>query len=102
MANLERRFAKIPRRRHPEKSRAILEGRSDFQHGDSVRFYRQAREDNRQARSKSAAIRRAESASPRRAPQDRAPAQMLRKPALPVEETNARRFRRKARALVRV
>src|SRR5258708_39699866 len=95
MAFLDRRFAKTPRPKRPEESRAILEGREDSRSDDSLRCSRQAHADKRQARSKSAAIRRVESANPPRVPQAPAPRRMLTKPVLPVEETRARRSRRK-------
>src|SRR6476660_1131454 len=102
MAFLDRRFAKTPRPKHPEESRAISADREDSRSDDSLRSSRQAHVDNRQARSKSAAIRRVESASPPRVPQARAPRQMPTRPALPVEETSARRSLRKESARVRL
>src|SRR5947207_1853574 len=101
MAIVDQRFAKTPRPKRPEESRAISAGREDSRRDDSLRCCRQAHADKRQARSKSAAIRRVESANPPRVPQARAPMRMLTKPAPPVEETSAQRSRRKGRALVR-
>src|SRR5947207_9081476 len=101
MAIVDRRFAKTPRQKRPEELRAISAGREDFRCDDSLRCSRQAHADKRQARSKSAAIRRVESANPPRVPQAPAPMRMLTKPAPPVEETSARRSRRKALAPVR-
>src|SRR6059058_218551 len=101
MAIVDRRFAKIPRLKRPEESRAISAGREDSRCDDSLRSSRQAHADKRQARSKCAAIGRVESANPLRVPQAPAPMRMLTKPAPPVEETSARRSPRKARALVR-
>ena len=77
MAFLDRRFAKIPRPKRPEESRAISGGREDSRFDDSLRSSRQAHADNRQARSKSVAIRRVELASRRRVPQDPARMRML-------------------------
>src|SRR6188474_3055673 len=102
VAFLDQRFAKIPRPKHPEGWRAISAGREDSRSDDSLLSSRQAHADNRQVRSKSAAIRRVESASPPRVPQARAPRQMLTKLAPPVEETSARQSRRKAPVLVRL
>src|SRR6184192_1577872 len=101
MAIVDRRSAKTPRPKRPEELRAISAGREDSRCDDSLRFSRQAHADKRQARSKSAAIRRVESANPSHVPQAPAPIRMLTKPAPAVEETSARRSRRKARALVR-
>src|SRR5207244_11938529 len=98
---LDRRFAKSPVPKRPEESRAISAVREDSRCDDSLRCSRQAHADKRQARSKSAAIRRVESANPPRVPQAPAPIRMLTKPAPPVEETSARRSRRKALAPVR-
>src|SRR4029077_4488545 len=102
MAILDRRFAKTPRPKRPEESRAISASREDSRCDDSLRFSRQAHADKRQARSKSAASRRVELASRPRVPQAPAPMRMLTRPAPPVEETNVRRSRRKERALVRL
>src|SRR6478736_6562484 len=102
MATVDRRFAKTPRPKRPEESRAISAGREDSRCDDSLRSSRQALADNRQARSKFAVSRRVESASPPRVPQAPAPMRMLTKPAPPVEETSARQSRRKERALVRL
>src|SRR6266536_4400182 len=101
MAIVDRRFAKTPRAKRPEESRAISAGREDSRCDDSLRCSRQAHADKRQARSKSAAIRRVESANPPRVPQAPAPIRMLTKPVPPMEETSARRSRRKACAQVR-
>src|SRR5215211_4917161 len=101
MAIPGRRFAKIPTRKRPEESRGILEGRSDFQYADSLRYFRQAHADVQQARLKSAASRRVGLASPQRVPQARAPLQMLTNPAHQVEEMSARRSQRRARAPIR-
>src|SRR5437773_2358814 len=100
MAIVDPRFAKTPKPKHPEESRAISAGREDSRCDDSLRCSRQAHAGKRQARSKSAAIHRVESANPPRVPQAPAPMRMLTKPAPPVEETSARRSRRKALALV--
>src|SRR4029079_17570026 len=102
MAFLDRRFAKTPRPKHREQSRAISAGREDSRSGDSLRSYRQAHAEGRQARSKSAATLRVESANLPRAPQALAPTQMPMRPATPVAETNARRSRRKERARLRL
>src|SRR5215831_11536913 len=102
MAILDRRFAKTPKPKRPEESCAISAGHEDSRSDDSPRCSRRAHENNLQGRLKFAAIRRAESASPRRAPQGRAPAQRPRRPALPEAETNARRFRQKVRERVRL
>src|SRR5947207_11615742 len=101
MAIVDQRFAKTPRPKRPEESRAISAGREDSRRDDSLRCSRQAHADKRQARSKSAAIRRVESANPPRVPQAPAPMRMLTKPVPPMEETSARRSRRKALAPVR-
>src|SRR6266480_8103116 len=101
MAIVGRRFAKAPRPKRPEELRAISAGREDSRCDDSLRCSHQAHADKWQARSKSAAIRRVGSANPPRGPQAPAPIRMLTKPAPPVEETSARRSRRKGRALVR-
>src|SRR5438093_12717376 len=100
MAIVDRRFAKTPGLKRPEELRAISAGREDSRCDDSLRCSRQAHADKQQARSKSAAIRRVESASQPRVPQAPAPMRMLTKPAPPVEGTSAQRSRRKARALV--
>src|SRR4029453_3721511 len=102
MAFLDRRFAKIPRPKRPEESRAILAGREDSRSNDSLRSPPQAHGDNRQARSKSVAIRRVGSANPPRVPQAPAPTRMLMRRAPPVEEMSALQSRRKARVLVRL
>src|ERR671918_631609 len=102
MAILDRSFAKIPRRKRPAESRAISAGREDSRYDDLLRFSRQAHADKRRARSRFAGIRRAESASPPRVPQARAPMRMLTRPARRAEEMSARQFRRKAPALLRV
>src|SRR4051812_13861498 len=98
----DRRFAQTPRPKHREESRAISAGREGSQPDDSLRSCRQAHADNQQARSKSAVIHRAESASQPRVPPVQAPTQMPTRPAPPVAETSARRSLRKARAPVRL
>src|SRR5262245_19589707 len=100
MAILDLRFAKAPRPKRPEESRAILEAREDSQRADLPRCSRRAHADKPQARSKFAVSRRAESANPPRVPQAQAPMRMPTKPAPLAEETSARRSRRIARALV--
>src|SRR3954452_7415551 len=102
MAFLDQRFVKTPGPKYREELRAISAAHEDSRSGDSLRSSRQARADNRQARSKSAATLRVESASLPRVPQALAPRQMPTKRAPPMEEMNARRSLRKARALVRL
>src|SRR5436309_4596535 len=102
MAIVDRQFVKTPRQKRPEESRAISAGREDSRCDDSLRCARQALADKRQARLKFVVSRRVESASQPHVPPAPAPVRMLTKPAPPVEETSARRSRRKARALVRL
>src|SRR5207247_7748018 len=99
MAIVDRRSAKTPRPKRPEELRAISAGREDSRCDDSLRFSRQAHADKRQARSKSAAIRRVESANPSHVPQAPAQIRMLTKPAPAVEDQRARRSCRTACAL---
>src|SRR5215217_6516740 len=101
MAFRDRRSAKTPIPKHREESHAISAAREDSRSDDSLRSFRQAHANNRQARSKSAASRRVELASQQRVPQARAPMQMLTTSAPQVEETSARRSQRKARAPIR-
>src|SRR6516164_7098143 len=96
-AILDQRFAKIPRQKDPEESRAISAGREDSRCDDLLQWCRRAHANSLQAHWRFAVNRRAEWASPRHVRQDRALTQTQRKPALPEEETNVRRFRRKAR-----
>src|SRR5690349_215368 len=102
MAVVHRRFAKTPRSKYQEGSRAISAGLEGFQPDDSLRSSRQAHADNGQARSKSAVIRRAELASQPRVPPVQALNQMPTRLAPQVAETNARRYLQRARALVRL
>src|SRR5262245_27020785 len=102
MANLDQRFAKIPKPKRPEEPRAILEDREDSRCDGLVQCSRRAHADKLQARSKFAVSRRVESASPPHVPRAPVPMRMLTISAPPMEETNARRFRQEERALVRV
>src|SRR5215468_11050945 len=102
LAILAQRFAKIPRLKDPEESRAISAGREDSRCDDLLQCCRRAHANKRLAHSKSAAIPHVESANPPRVPQARAPRQMLTTPVHPKGEMSVRRSRRKARALVRV
>src|SRR5262245_9031542 len=102
MANLDQRFAKIPKPKCPEEPRAILEDREHSRCDGSVRWSRRAHANKLQARSKFAVSPRVEPASPPRVPRAPAPKRMLTKPAPPAEETSARRFRQKTRELVRL
>src|SRR5215470_6726474 len=98
----DQRFAKIPRQKDPEESRAISAGREDSRCDDLLQCCRRAHADKRRAHSKSAAIPHVESANPPRVPQAQAPMQMLTIPVHPKGETSVQRSRRRARALVRV
>src|SRR5215470_9567208 len=100
MAIRGRRFAKDPKPKRPEEWHATSAGREDSGRDDLLQWLPQAHADTRQARLKCAGIHRAGSANPPRVPQARAPMRMLTRSAPPMEETNARRCRRKARALV--
>src|SRR5437773_12132216 len=102
MAIVDRRFAKTPRPKRPEELRAISAGREDSRCDDSLRSSRQAHADKRQARSKSVAIRRVESASQPRVLQAPAPMRMRRNRALSAGETSAQRSQRIAPGLARV
>src|SRR5262249_3030537 len=99
MAFLDLRFAKTPRPKRREESRATSAGHEDSRRDDSPRSFRPDHADDLQARLKFAVSRRVESASPRRVLQARAPIRMPTRPAPPEEEMSARRSQQKARAL---